>query len=186
MISRRAGIVCLLPLLAGCWNPFGGPEDLSNVEAFGAAVVRGAVGERLEATFEPGAEVHSGVFEEGGITVEIHTVINDYKRCEIKAHLRVSNPNEAQLDFDLNRVFLHFNGFPVSASLLKDFDAPITQVIPAGISRLFDWTFVVGDEVKAGKYEVEIRSPRLYRNHLFLELTPAFRFPLKVPGEVGS
>lgn len=150
--------------LPGCGS--GGGADLSRVNAFGAPVVRGAVGGRLEAEFAPGQEFYSRSLGDGAAAAEILMVANDAKRQAIEVHLRLFNRTRSPLEVDPDGVRLLFQGLELPA-LEAD-----RLSIPPGLSRLIFWTFELGEAVDSGIHELRIDLPS----------GEPLRVPVKVPG----
>lgn len=144
----------------------GGASDLSRVNAFGAQVVRGSVGGRLEAEFAPGRELYSQAHSEGVVTVEILMVVNDADQQTIEVHLRLTNRTGVVLEVDPAGVRMLYRGLELPAA------EPTRFSIPTGISRLIDWSFALGEATNSGIHELRINLPP----------GDPLRLPIKVPG----
>ncbi|MBI4879937.1 MAG: hypothetical protein HY812_09820 [Planctomycetes bacterium] len=183
--SRPILLAALLPALAACSLFTRSSEaDLRRVESFGAGRVAGAVGNKLVAHFAPGTEVYSFDHEEGGITVAVTEVENDYDRLRIVAHLTLRSRFAEELRFTLADVRLDYRGVEYGAQ-----DAALWREksgLKPGVEESRSWAFPIGTWVDAGIYQVTIRA---FHRSVDGRLAPvAFQvaFPIKVPGEKRS
>ena len=158
--------------LSGCAFPTEGGSDLSRVNAFGAAVVRGSVGGRLEAEFEAGQELYSRAYAAGLVAAEILVVVNDAEQETVEVHLRLANQTAGPLAVDPAMVRLLYRERELPAVDVALWPDPEQGSIPAGFSRLMAWSFALGEETNSGIHELRLDLP----------LGEPLRLPIKVPG----
>lgn len=115
-LLRRAALALALPC-AAC-------ASYADVESHGATTLRGRVGSRLVAEFDPGRATYSYDLPSGVLTADVLRVTNDYRHRRVIAAVEFNNRSDEPLHLAVADIALSVAGTRYGAKLTYDAEMP--------------------------------------------------------------
>jgi hypothetical protein len=176
MKTLACALILLATLATACAST---PE---NVETHGSSV-KHKDGRYTEARYEN--ESYSMTADGGGLRITIPRVKNDYVKHKVVVTFELRNDFDREVRFELNAVRMSYAGQEYAALSADLFRMdPHPNVLPKTFKK-GAWAFELGQDAKAGVYDVRISGIELFGGGSSTPVGKDFTFQVKVPGPRG-